>query len=150
MPLLHLSNHAVYGYHKTQHSAKHPEQACTHDFTDLVSCFPFVSYSSPIIQERRICVKKHLDISHLSGQLGIHSSKLQAWLNLTGLTVADPQDRRERRSERMTFPYRLVTSTSPLQATSSRAFERYRSRFSNTGSRRRSRALRGIRRINKL
>ncbi|MCM3134207.1 hypothetical protein M3629_15550 [Paenibacillus polysaccharolyticus] len=95
-------------------------------------------------------MKKHLDISHLSGQLGIHSSKLQAWLNLTGLTVADPQDRRERRSERMTFPYRLVTSTSPLQATSSRAFERYRSRFSNTGSRRRSRALRGIRRINKL
>ncbi|KAA8783234.1 hypothetical protein ABIE27_003294 [Paenibacillus sp. 4624] len=95
-------------------------------------------------------MKKHLDISHLSGQLGIHSNDLQAWLNLTGLTVADPQNSRDRRSERMTFPYRLATPTSVSQAPSSRASERYRSRFSNTGSRRGSRALRGIRRINKL
>ena len=89
---------------------------------------------SPINQERRICMKKHLDICHLSGQLGISSKQLQEWLNGNGLATTNRSDQRERRDERVESPYRLAAPASLSLAFSSRPSICYRGRLSRTGS----------------
>ncbi|WP_434752625.1 hypothetical protein [Paenibacillus amylolyticus] len=95
-------------------------------------------------------MKKHLDICHLSGQLGIHTHQLQAWLSLSGLTPSDQQNKPDQRSERVTSPYRLAASTSLSLAPFSRPSIRYRGRFSSKGSHRLSRTLGCMQHINKL
>ncbi|MGQ8870792.1 hypothetical protein [Paenibacillus sp. TSA_86.1] len=94
-------------------------------------------------------MKKHLDICHMSGQLGIHPHQLQAWLSLNGLTASDQQYKPDQRSERVTSPYRLAAPTSLSLAPSSRPSVRYRGRFSSTGSHRLSRSLGCMQHINK-
>ncbi|MDM5279514.1 hypothetical protein QUF95_19120 [Paenibacillus silvae] len=76
-------------------------------------------------------MKKHLDICYLSRQLDIDPKRLESWLNQHALTIPVQELEPQRRSGRMTSPYRLAAPASLSLAPSANQSIRYRGRFSN-------------------
>ncbi len=108
---------------------------------------PFHNQYSPIFQERRIYVKKNLDICNLSGQLGINHERLDEWLHQSGVSSKTMET--GNLPERSSSPYRLVTPTSLSLAPSSDQPKLFRGRRPTLGQSGLPTALRNARRISK-
>lgn len=129
-----------------RHSANRAHQSSGHP---PISNFmlPFQNLYSPIFQERRICVRKNLDICNLSGQLGINRERLDEWLRQT--VISSKKMETETLPERSSSPYRLAAPTSLSLAPSSGQPKLFRGRRPASGNSVLPRALRHARRISK-
>ena len=105
--------------------------------------------TSPIFQERRICVRINLDICNLSGQLGITPKRLNEWLHQSGISMEDNEAEQEGRPDRSSPPYRLAAPSSLSLAPSSGQTKLYRGRRSTSTLQRLPASLRHTRRISK-
>jgi hypothetical protein len=105
--------------------------------------------TSPIFQERRICVRKNLDICNLSGQLGINPKRLNEWLLQSGISMAANEAEPGERSDRSTPPYRLAAPSSLSLAPSSGQTKLYRGRRSTPTLQHLPASLQRTRRISK-
>ncbi|WP_146113466.1 hypothetical protein [Paenibacillus sp. PCH8] len=91
----------------------------------------------------------NLDICKLSGQLGIHSERLNEWLHQSGISGASIEVKPAGRSDRTSPPYRLASPSSLSLVLPSGQTKLYRGRRLTPNQQHLSASLRHTRRVSK-